>query len=37
MKGQYTIVGFGKNRLKNRKIRQERTAGAVSVLLRQDA
>ena len=28
--------GFGKNRLKNRKIPQERTAGAVSVLLRQD-
>jgi len=29
--------GLGKKRLRNRKIRQERTAGAVTMLLRQDA
>jgi hypothetical protein len=31
------VLDFGKNRLKYRKIPQERTAGAVSLLLRQDA
>jgi hypothetical protein len=29
--------GVGKNRRKNRKIPQDRTAGPVSMLLRQDA